>query len=426
MPKRTVIVHSIWGLVSVGLLLSGSRLGRGASGNDEPKEVKIPVSRGGMAKSAGPEEEPPFIPLPDALLEEQSVVAGEWSSRKSAVTVTRSRKLHSARRSLSQASSEALRTRGPLSGAQINALVVQSIKGASPVERRKAFDRILKEMSSPTFTREQAFLMRSEMARNGADGRMWQLWDYAWGANDPATAVAHLAEIEPRYFEGFLGNMIPGLASVDARGAIDVFSELNPDVQSRVRRRLLEGLIDNDVAVATDYMYDSTDLQNYNWRPMDTLARELVRDQGLESALEWAHELPEGPLRGSAWSATYAHWGSRDPQRAIESIMEMDPSTDRNLAINGFTAAYAHENGSTAVEWAAEITNPSLREGALARAFTQYHRQDPSAAAEAFRSMDVAREVWQRATGQAWSEASGAGRGGTAGAAPTEGNQTAN
>ena len=138
-------------------------------------------------------------------------------------------------------------------------------------------------------------------------------------------------------------------------------------------------------------------------------------------------ELAHAGLKGTQYSLL-SHLVSMSPITPGELArrMEMDPSTDRNLAINGFTAAYAHENGSTAVEWAAEITNPSLREGALARAFTQYHRQDPSAAAEAFRSMDVAREVWQRATGQAWSEASGGGRGGTDGAAPTEGNQTAN
>ncbi len=402
MLKRNFILNSVWLLVSVGMLASGSRLGRSMGESSDSEEVRIPVSGGGVAESAGPEENPAYIPLPGALRKEEGAVAENGPSRKSEVSTARTRELQAARRSMARASSEALQRRGPLNKEQISGLVVQAVRASSPVERRRAFDRILEEMSSPTFTREQAFLMRSEMARNGADGKMWQLWDYAWGANDPATALAHLSEIDPRYFEGFLGNMIPGVASVDAQAAIDVFSGLNPEVQSRVRRRLLEGLIDNDVSVATNYMYDSTDLQNYNWRPMDTLARELVRDQGLETTLEWANELPEGPLRGSAWSAAYAHWGSRDPQRAIQSIMAMEPSVDRNLAINGFTAAYAHENGATAVEWASVITESGLREGALARAFTQYHRQDPAAAAETFQAMDLSREVWQKATGQPW------------------------
>ena len=48
-------------------------------------------------------------------------------------------------------------------------------------------------------------------------------------------------------------------------------------------------------------LYDSTDLDNYNWRPADELARELIRDEGLETTLNWLSELPEGALRRSAW-----------------------------------------------------------------------------------------------------------------------------
>jgi len=405
MRKRSVIVHLAWALITGGALVGGLQLARVSRGMVQSEGVTIPPATGkrSVADPAESDRAERYVPLPGSAGGKPEAIPSAPDPQKSTASVERTRELQTARQTMAREASEALRRRGPLGKKQIHALVVQAIKSPSPVDRRRAFDRILEEMGSSTFTREQAFTMRSAMAKNGADGRMWQLFDYAWGANDPATAVAHLDEIPERYFEGFLGNMIPGLASVDPQAAIDVFSGLDPGVASRVQRRLFEGLIDNDVAVATNFIYDVTDPEAYNWRPMDTLTREIVRDQGLEVTLDWATELPDGALRSSAWSAAFAHWGSREPERAIESIMEMEPSSDRNQALNGFTAAFAHQDGSLAVEWANEITEPGLRQGALTRAFTQFHRQNPQAAAESFSSIDVPRSVWHEATGQAWS-----------------------
>ena len=70
-----------------------------------------------------------------------------------------------------------------------------------------------------------------------------------------------------------------------------------------------------------------------------------------------------------------------------------------------------------AVAWADEITEPGLRQGALTRAFTQFYRQDPQAAAESFGSIDVPRGVWNEATGQTWSGAVQGESSGTGGSA---------
>ena len=192
--------------------------------------------------------------------------------------------------------------------------------------------------------------------------------------------------------------MIPGLASENPQTAIDLFQSLEPKLQAKVRPRFLEGLVDNEVTVATDYIYDSTDLENYNWRPMDELARELAKDRGLQATLEWAAELPEGPLRGSAWSAAYAAWTSKDPQAAVQSITDMPPSTDRNLAINGFISSLAHRDGERAVQWAGEITNPSLREAAQIRAGRQFYAQDQEAATQWFTQSGLPQAAWAKVT----------------------------
>ena len=415
--KRNAIIHLVWGLITLGTFVVGSQIARFQWEEESlaEKSVRIPPAAGqsdvtGQADTG--EAADRYVPLPQSIAGKPDLMVG--GQRKSPGGLLRTRKQQAARRALAREASAAQRKTGPLGKSEIQSLVQQAVKASKAVDRRRAFDRILEEMKSSTFNREQAFMMRGAMAKAGVDGKLWQLFDYSWGANDPATAIAHLDEIPAHYFEGFLGNMIPGLASVDPQAAIEVFSGLDAEVASRVQRRLFEGLIDNDVAVATNFIYDVTDPSAFDWRPMDTLTREIVRDQGLEVTLDWAAELPEGRLRSSAWSAAFAHWGSREPQGAIESIMNMDTSRDRDMALNGFTAAFAHQDGSLAVEWASEITEPGLRQGALTRAFTQFHRQNPQAAAESFRSSNLPPNVWREATGQAWSGGAQPENGGTA------------
>ncbi len=286
----------------------------------------------------------------------------------------------------------------PLSQEMIESLVRASIKSGSPLDRRLAFDNILREMQSPGFTTEQAMAIRNAMLKGGANEEDLKLFDYAWAAKNPDAALAYLKEIPEQQRYAFLNNMLPGLASQNPRMAIDLFKSLEPELQTRTRPRFLEGLVDNDAEVATDYLYKSTDAENYNWRPMDELARELVRDRGLDATLEWAGELPDGPLRGSAWSAAYAVWASQDAQAASQSILAMPEGTDRNLAINGLVSAHAHEDGASSAIWAAEIDEPNLRESAMIRVGRQYYAQNPEAATQWFASTGLPQTAWTQMT----------------------------
>ena len=188
------------------------------------------------------------------------------------------------------------------------------------------------------------------MKESGADWDELKLFDRTWAANQPKEAIAYLNEIPKEEHLGYLRNMIPGLASESPQLPIALFESLEPKVQVKIRRSFYEGLIDNDVVVATDYIYESMDKKNYDWRPMDELARELIRDQGLESTLQWAEGLPKGALRHNAWSAAYAVWASSNPHQALESIMALPKGSDRNLAINGMVSAHAHKDGERAVQ----------------------------------------------------------------------------
>ena len=187
-------------LITGGALVGGLQLARVSRGMVQSEGVTIPPATG-KRSVADPAESDRYVPLPGSAGGKPEAIPSAPDPQKSTASVERTRDLQTARRTMAREASEALRRRGPLGKKQIHALVVQAIKSPSPVDRRRAFDRILEEMGSSTFTREQAFTMRSAMAKNGADGRMWQLFDYAWGANDPATAVGVPAEC---FFLGIL------------------------------------------------------------------------------------------------------------------------------------------------------------------------------------------------------------------------------
>ena len=124
--------------------------------------------------------------------------------------------------------------RAPLSKAEIKSLVDLAVKSSDPIERRKAFDRILEEIKSESFTYEQAMNIRSAMHHGGANGEQWKTFDYAWGANDPVSAVAEIDNIPEQYRRGFTSNMLPGLASVEPKAAIGIVEAMDGEMRKQV------------------------------------------------------------------------------------------------------------------------------------------------------------------------------------------------
>lgn len=349
----------------------------------------------------------------------------------------------------------------PLTERQIEELVVAALKSSNPVERRKNFDRLLQQMESDSFSVEQAMMMRSAMHEHGANGEQWRLFDYAWGANDPAAAVAHIDEIAEKHRAGFTSNMLPGLASVDPHTAVDLVSAMEGKMQQQMTGRLLEGLADYDAGFATDYVFELAESGNPNAaNHMKRLAHEVLSTSGFNKGLRWAESLQAGPLQAAAlvrvaneyanqdpqaaakWSeqfvraeqnsrmfgevvrewgnvgqasewvdslepslakldalsAVYGFRGAQQPHEAVQQIMEMEPSPDRNFAINGFISGLAHQDGEAAVTWAAEITDPGMREAAMVRAGKQYFQQDSEAAIEWLAGSGLPERTWEKVT----------------------------
>ena len=60
----------------------------------------------------------------------------------------------------------------------------------------------------------------------------------------------------------------------------------------------------------------------------------------------------------------------------------MSDSPKRDFAIKGFADGYARQDPETAIAWASDISDPTLRNQSLTRAGQSYFRRNPKAAAE--------------------------------------------
>lgn len=368
--KRFISKHSIWALITISTFVFGKQWAESSRTKDGRAEIG---------------------------LSQESVDHSE-SSQRSSVVSERSVSSTSVRDSQeAREGPDEPRRDNQLSQDEIDLLVRDSIKSRSPIERRQAMDRILQKMGNSEMSFEDVLAIGKRLREQGANDE-WKLLGYAMGAYQADEAMAHLGKVPAEERVGFIENIIPGLASENADLAINLFESLEPNEQAKVRAKFLEGLVDNDAAVATDYLYDSSDLENYSWRPMAELTRELVKDQGLRSTLDWADELPQGPQRRDAWSAAYAVWASKDPVAAGESVNQIPDGTDRNLAINGFVSAHVHQDGEMAMTWIADISEPGLRDAVMIRVGRQYFQRDPAAATRWYSSSGVSPSIWERVT----------------------------
>ena len=352
--------------------------------------------------------------------------------------------------------------RAPLTKAEIKTLVDLAIRSSDPIERRKAFDRILEEIKSDAFTYDQAMNIRITMHKGGASGDQWRTFDYAWGANDPASAIKEIDNIPEQYRRGFTSNMLPGLASVEPQTAIGLVEAMDGEMKQQMTGRLIEGLADYDVNFATDYVMEMAENGDPNVaQHMKRLAKEVMETTGLEGGLDWVENLEEGALQAtalrgvaneyanerpeeaakwaeqfigndqnsevfgeivrqwgnkeaaSAWvdslepsqgqqsaiSAVYGFKGAKTPEQALQEIQSMPPSPNKDFALNGFISGLAGKDGEAAVAWASEITIPGMRESAMVRAAKQYYKQDSAAAQEWFVASGLPVESWYQITG---------------------------
>jgi len=191
-------------------------------------------------------------------------------------------------------------TRPNLTPEQIDTLVAEAVKASDPISRRLAFDELLKSIDDST-----AIPIRTALAKNKATGEHWRLFDYAWSSGNPEVVKTYLPNTADQHKMGFISNSLPGWAFSDPVGAAEYVNNYEPGpTQDLFRNRLIEGLADNDIDMATEFVLEIAN-DNHPQTPqyIQTVAKEVLETKGPTGFKDWANTLPNGLVRESAMSS---------------------------------------------------------------------------------------------------------------------------
>ena len=219
-------------------------------------------------------------------------------------------------------------------------------------------------MQLDTSTAEQAMTMRSSLHENGANGEQWRIFDYAWGAHDPHAALANVLEIGEKYCQGFTGNMLSGLASVEPQLAVDLVSAMEGREKFHMTQRLIEGRADYDVQYATNYVQELADNGSRGAsHHVKRLAGEVLSTAGFEEGVEWAENLGHGQVQANALWRFANGYTNQEPHGAANWATQI-VGQDQNSRLFG-EVVREWGNVDEATSWVNSLETSLARRDAL-------------------------------------------------------------
>lgn len=323
----------------------------------------------------------------------------------------------------------------------IEGLAAMAFKDPNQIKRRLAFSRLLAAMTSDNATQ-----IREELVASGLNTRdsEWRDFNYAWGSVAGEAAFSGSLSMEKKD----LYSVISGWAATDPNGAMSMVERLPEDLanqKKRLEEGVVAGLADRDRDEATEYVSKllAGGRADAN-RMMETVASEVIRQEGSVEASNWVASLEDGPLKGSAmnevaeryartdpesaagwvqefasedyatraiaevgekWAereplaavswleklpegpgqkaglnSAFGDWEDRDPIAAGNYLLAMPNSPKRDSAIRGFAEGYAWQDPKTAIAWAQDIQDPAIRSESLKKVGFAYYRRKPEEA----------------------------------------------
>jgi hypothetical protein len=145
-----------------------------------------------------------------------------------------------------------------------------------------------------------------------------------------------------------LGTMAAALAKTDAAAAQRLFTELDPFGQ----------------AIA------------------GTSIAEVLSQQSIAGALQWAATLPEGQARIDAYGRVAIEWARKDVAGGAAWLNALAPGPARDRAIEGYTSVIMDAKPDYAVTWLTAVQDDQHRAQLLETAYSSWLRNDPAKARE--------------------------------------------
>lgn len=265
---------------------------------------------------------------------------------------------------------------------QIAAVAREAFRNGNPLVRRRAFDRLLENLTS-----ENAKDMLVHLKENRVGSDQWRDFHYAWGTIDGKAAVEHASKSEDRD----LSYTMAGWASTYPEAAIAHLNNL-PEEDKRyshhLQEALVSGMADSDTARATDYVLqlanEGNDRANHLF---GVVTREVVGNLGIEGAAQWSQSLPDGDLKGAALDRVAHSFTNRDPEAAAQWVEQFAGQSFADRAIEEVGDEWAERDPASAVNWLETLGEGRGQNMGLSSAFGEWAQRDPVAAGERITAM---------------------------------------
>ena len=200
------------------------------------------------------------------------------------------------------------------------------------------------------------------------------------GAN-PATALSLAVDLPPGTArDEFLLHAAAEWAERDAKSAVEWGKQIeNQELRAQMLAAIATGFAEKDPAAAATLAAQSLP----PGRAQDDAVVGIVQrwvQQDASQAAAWVAAFPEGQLRDTALEAVVRLWADQDLTDAGAWINTLTERAGSDVAIAAYVDKLSVQFPEMAVEWAAEIRNPALRDERLIHLADLWLHNDPAAA----------------------------------------------
>ncbi|NCF95050.1 MAG: hypothetical protein GWQ05_29435 [Verrucomicrobiaceae bacterium] len=279
----------------------------------------------------------------------------------------------------------------------IRALGEKLRQSPNPIDKRLAFSKLLEGL-----TKENALLVREQIARLDHRSAEFREFHYAWGALAGAEAAMFGAETK----EDDMSPALAGWANANPSEALAWFENLDlendaafqslleerklkPEVlRNHLMRGLVQGLASADPDKAIAYVIGQTEAGNKAaYGMIDTVAESVLRTDKPAQAAQWTDSLPEGHVRNMAMRRVAERYVDDDPQAAAEWAAQYADLPGNAGVIAEVGENWASRDPKSALEWLTSLPEGRGQQVGMHQAVREWTDEDPAAASEYLTSM---------------------------------------
>lgn len=209
------------------------------------------------------------------------------------------------------------------------------------------------------------------------------LFRFAWGKLDGQAAATYATGLSGKSKEYSIASVMSGWASQDPEAAIAWVNALQDEGDlSRFSRGLVQGLAKTDPDLATAFALEKGAAGDKRVREYIS---EIAREQvnrNITSAISWAENLPENSLKESALERIGANFVEKDPEQAAAWARQYAGTGYGANVIGEVADEWAEKDPVSAVSWVASLPEGDERRRAFREAIWEWTESDPYAASE--------------------------------------------